>query len=190
MFTGIIEQLGRVKEIFPEKGIMVLETEISDLKPGESLSVNGICLTASRVDKKTVWFDISPETRRRTTIGNLKTGQKVNLERALKLSDRIGGHLITGHIDSKGRILSLKQTGAGREMTILFPAGLRKYIVPKGSIAVEGVSLTVNKVSGNRFSVVLVPYTLQQTTFNEKRVGEEVNIEVDIIARYLKSDLR
>ena len=186
MFTGIIEILCRVKEMAPARGILILEIEIDGLKPGESSAVNGNCLTAGRISRKDVQFDLSPETCGKTTVGSLRKGQSVNIERALKLGDRIGGHLVTGHVDGKGRIVSLRQTGAGKEMTVVFPTELKKYIVLKGSIVVEGVSLTVAGVSGNRFSVALVPYTLQRTTLGEKRIGDGVNIEVDIIARYLK----
>jgi len=186
MFTGIIEEIGKVKETAGKKGVLVLETSFSDLRTGESIAVNGVCLTVSRTEKDLVSFDLSPETLTKTTLGKLKTGQPVNLERALRLGDRVGGHLVTGHIDGKGKILAIRKTGTGKEITILFPAGIKKYLAVKGSVAIEGISLTVAGLFGNRLSVALIPYTLDKTNLGKKRVGDEMNLEIDIIARYLK----
>ena len=186
MFTGIIEEIGKVKEIAGKKGVLTLETSFSDLRAGESVAVNGVCLTAKELKNGLAIFDLSPETLKKTTLEKLKTKQPVNLERALRLSDRIGGHLVTGHIDGKGKIIAVRKTGPGKEVTILFPAEIKKYLAIKGSVAIEGISLTVTGLSGNRLSVALVPYTLNKTNLGEKRVGDEVNLEIDIIARYLK----
>ena len=190
MFTGIIEEVGKVKEIAGKKGILVLETGFPDLRAGESVAVNGVCLTVKELRNGLATFDLSPETLKKTGLGRLKTGQPVNLERALRLGDRVGGHLVTGHIDEKGKIMAVKKTGAGKEITVLFPAEIRKYLAVKGSVTIEGVSLTIAGLSGNRFSVALIPCTLNKTNFGEKRVGDEVNLEVDIIARYLKNGER
>jgi riboflavin synthase len=187
MFTGIIEKLGKVKKAVAAKSGLVVETSFPNLRAGESVAVNGVCLTVSRVKKNLASFDPSPETMRKTALGKLKTGQDVNLERALRLGDRIGGHFVSGHVDGKGRITALRPTGAGKEMTVIFPSELKKYLAVKGSIAVDGVSLTIARLSGNRFSTALIPYTLSQTNLRKKRVGEEVNLEVDMIARYLKN---
>ena len=186
MFTGIIEEVGKVKEVSGKKGVLILQTSFPDLRTGESVSVNGVCLTISRKDKNLVSFDLSPETLQKTALGRLKINQPVNLERALRLGDRLGGHLVTGHIDGKGKILAIRKTGAGKEMTVLFPPEIKKYLAAKGSVTIEGVSLTISGLSGNRLSIALIPYTLNKTTLGEKRVGDEVNLEVDIIARYLK----
>lgn len=202
MFTGIIENIGKVPTPVQGKGTLSIDVSLTDVKPGESIAVNGVCLTVTRVTENKIWFDLSRETLTRTTLGRLKSGDVVNLEQALRLGDRIGGHLVTGHVDGKGRIVGIKKTagtpmsnwagtpisnwGEGKEMVILFPAELKKYIIKKGSVAMEGVSLTVAEVFGNRVSVALVPYTLNQTNLGKKRIGEEVNIEVDILARYLK----
>ncbi|MCX5641734.1 MAG: riboflavin synthase [Candidatus Omnitrophica bacterium] len=186
MFTGIVEEIGKVKAVAGKKGILTLETSFSDLRDGESVAVNGVCLTVNRTEKKLASFDLSPETLGKTGLGKLKIGQPVNLERALRLGDRIGGHLVTGHIDGKGKILAIKKTGSGKEITILFPPEIKKYLAVKGSVAIEGVSLTVSGLSGNRISVALIPYTLTKTNLGEKRAGDTVNLEVDIIARYLK----
>ena len=186
MFTGIIEEVGKVKKIAGGQGILTLKTSFSDLRPGESVAVNGVCLTISRTEKNLASFDLSPETLKKTSLGKLRTGQPVNLERALRLGDRIGGHLVTGHIDGKGKILAIRKTGPGKEITILFPTEIKKYLAVKGSVAIEGISLTVSGVFGNRVSVALIPYTLAKTNLGGKRVGDEVNLEVDIIARYLK----
>jgi riboflavin synthase len=185
MFTGIIEKIGKVKELSGKKGFLVLETGFLNLREGESVAVNGVCLTVSRTEKNLASFDLSPETLKKTSLARLKIGGPVNLERALRLGDRIGGHMVTGHIDGRGKILAIRKTGAGKEMTVLFPAEIKKYLAVKGSVAIEGISLTVAGLSGNRLSVALVPYTLSKTTLGEKRVGAEVNLEVDVIARYL-----
>ena len=186
MFTGIIEEIGKVKEIAGKKGVLTLETSFSDLRTGESIAVNGVCLTISRTKNNLASFDLSPETLKKTSLGRLKIGQPVNLERALRLGDRIGGHLVTGHIDGKGKIIAVRKTGPGKEVTILFPAEIRKYLAVKGSVAIEGISLTVAGLSGNRLSVALIPYTLNKTNLGGKRVGGEVNLEVDIIAKYVE----
>ena len=157
MFTGIIEEVGKVKEVAGKKGVLSLETSFSDLRTGESMAVNGVCLTVKELKNGRADFDLSPETLKKTTLGKLKTGQPVNLERALRLGDRIGGHLVTGHIDGKGKILAIRKTGPGKEATILFPAEIRKYLAVKGSVSIEGISLTVAGLSGNRFSVALIP---------------------------------
>ena len=186
MFTGIIEEVGKVKEVSGKKGILTLQTSFSDLRDGESVAVNGVCLTISRKDKNLISFNLSPETLQKTALGRLKISQPVNLERALRLGDRIGGHLVTGHIDGKGKILAIKKTGAGKEITVLFPPEIKKYLAIKGSVAIEGVSLTISGLSGNRISIALIPYTLNKTNLGKKQVGNEVNLEVDVIARYLK----
>jgi len=186
MFTGIIERLGTARRLLPGRTGLEVSADLADLRLGESVAVNGVCLTATRSAQGLAAFDLSPETLSRTTLGALKAGDKVNLERALRLCDRVGGHLVTGHVDGKGRIVAKKPSGGGQELTVLFPAALRRFLAVKGSIAVEGVSLTVAGLRGNRATVALVPFTLRNTNLGGKRMGDEVNLEIDLIARYLR----
>jgi riboflavin synthase len=186
MFTGIVEGLGRVRRLAPGHGGLEVAAGLPEVRLGESIAVNGACLTVSRSGPGVVGFDVSPETLRSTTLGSLRRGETVNLERALRLSDRLGGHLMTGHVDAAGRIVALKGAASGKEMAVLFPAELRKYLERKGSVAVEGVSLTIAAVHGCRVTLALVPHTLRSTNLADKRVGDRVNLEVDPIARYLR----
>ena len=186
MFTGIIESLGTVRQLSPGRTGLVVETALTDVKLGESIAVNGACLTVSRTGRGELGFDVSPETLKKTTLGALRRGEMVNLERALRLSDRLGGPLMTGHVDAPGRIVALKGAASGKEMAVLFPAELRKYLAPKGSVAVEGVSLTIAALHGGRVTLALVPHTLKSTNLAKKRVGDRVNLEVDALARYLR----
>jgi riboflavin synthase len=164
----------------------VVETGFADVQLGESIAVNGACLTVSRAESGVVGFDVSPETLKKTTLGSVGRGEAVNLERALRLSDRLGGHLVTGHVDAAGRIVALKGSGSGKEMAVIFPAELRRYLAPKGSVAVDGVSLTIAALHGCRVTLALVPHTLKSTNLAQKRVGDRVNLEIDPIARYLR----
>ncbi|MCX5794279.1 MAG: riboflavin synthase [Elusimicrobia bacterium] len=184
MFTGIVESLGRVLSIAP--GRLAVKAEFADVKVGESIAVNGACLSVSRVRAGLVGFDVSPETLQKTTLGSLRRGEAVNLERALRLSDRLGGHLMTGHVDAAGRVVAMRGAAPGKELAVLFPERLRRYLVPKGSVAVEGVSLTIAALHGCRVTVALVPQTLKSTNLAHKRVGDRVNVEVDALARYLR----
>ncbi len=186
MFTGIIATTGRVRRTATGNKALVLDLALQDISEGESVAVNGVCLTVSATGEGWASFDLSRETRDKTTLGHLKAGSRVNIERALRLSDRLGGHLVTGHVDGKSRIARIRKVAQGREMTIALPRNLSKYLVGKGSVAVEGVSLTVGEVKGDGFTLFLVPFTLDRTTLGEKRVGDEVNLEVDILARYLR----
>jgi riboflavin synthase alpha subunit len=186
MFTGIVESLGKVRGVAQGRTGLVIETGFQDVRLGESIAVNGACLTVSRSGSGVVGFDISPETLKKTTLGSLRKGEAVNLERALRLGDRLGGHLMTGHVDAAGRIAAIKAVASGKELAVLFPAELRRYLALKGSVAVEGVSLTIAAVHGCRVTLALVPHTLQNTNLAKKRVGDRVNLEVDPIARYLR----
>ncbi|HNQ36032.1 MAG TPA: riboflavin synthase [bacterium] len=183
MFTGIIQDLGRVERI--AAGRLRLRTALAGLEAGESVAVNGVCLTVTGTGAAAE-FDLSPETRRRTALGRLRPGDRVNLERALRLSDRLGGHLVTGHVDGVARILTVRRTGTGRELSVAFPGRLRPYLAVKGSVALDGVSLTIAGLTGAKLTVALIPFTLEQTTLGGKRPGETLNIEVDALARYLK----
>lgn len=184
MFTGIIEQTGKLVRI----GNSSLEVEcgLGPLRVGESISVNGACLTVSSVTEGTLVADLSEETLERTNLGALQEGDAVNLERPLAAGDPLGGHIVQGHVDGVGRVVEARRLAGSVQMTIEVPETLSRYLVEKGSVAVDGVSLTVTLASGNRFSVALVPYTLEATNLGSRRPGDAVNIEADILAKYVE----
>lgn len=185
MFTGIIEAMGRVVE--PPPGRLTLDAgalDLAGLKFGESICINGACLTVVAREGAHLGFDVSAETLACTTLGRLQAGDVVNLERALRAGDRLGGHLVSGHVDGCGHIVSIRQDGNAARFDIEAPAELARYLCRKGSVAVDGVSLTVNEVSGRIFSVCIIPHTLAQTRLGAYRAGDAVNLEVDQIARY------
>ena len=155
-------------------------------KTGESLCVNGVCLTAAKKNGRKFEADVIGGTLRSTTLGALRVGDRVNLERPLRAGDPVGGHFVTGHVDGRGKILRLEKRGKNRTLTIQAPPALRPYLAAKGSVAVDGVSLTIQKVRGLKFQAGLVPHTLKATTLGRKRAGALVNLESDLIARYLK----
>lgn len=191
MFTGIIEEIGTIAEVRPiSNGVTVkigAATVLEDIKIGDSIAVSGPCLTVRDLVKNTFVADISEETSRRTTLRNCKEGTHVNLERSLRLGDRIGGHLVLGHVDEVATISGLKDEGSSSLMQVTVSPKVKPYIAYKGSIAVDGVSLTIANVYENTFDVALIPHTLEVTTLGEKRNGEIVNIEVDVMARYIES---
>lgn len=191
MFTGLIEGLGAVRALTPAAGdvrltLTVPESVGADLKPGDSLAVNGACLTVVSIDGSDYGFDVSTETLACTTLGRLAPGHRVNLERALRWSDRLGGHLVSGHVDAVGRVRSITAEARGQRWHFDAPEALHRYIATKGSITVEGVSLTVNSVDATGFGVMLIPHTVAVTTFATLAVGDPVNLEVDLVARYLE----
>lgn len=187
MFTGIIEQTGEVINF--KNGILSIKSGFTELKIGESISINGVCLTIDSIHKNIFSVNVSKETLRRTNFSQLKIGQKVNLERALTFQSRLGGHIVLGHIDTTVKILKLLPEGNSKLFLFSLPEKYSKYIVEKGSVALDGVSLTVSKLTSGYFSVVIIPYTLQSTTFSERNVGDLVNLEVDILAKYVESVL-
>ena len=192
MFTGIVREVGRVLSI-SEAGDTRLEIGCArpaeEIEIGASIACNGICLTV--VEKGTreggTWFavDASAETRARTTLGQWREGEAVNLEPALRVGDELGGHIVSGHVDGLGTILSVRPEGASHRVTIEAPAGLARFIAEKGSIAVDGISLTVNEVEGARFGVNIIPHTWEVTSLGGKSEGSTVNLEVDLMARYV-----
>ncbi len=193
MFTGIIAAVGKISRVESGKGGLRLaidagELGLSDLKIGNSVAVNGVCLTVVKRGKKSFGADVSRETLR-CTVGLDKPGE-VNLEKALALSDRLDGHLVLGHVDGVGRVVRFEAVGKSRLLRVRAPAALARYIARKGSIAVHGVSLTVNAVRGAEFEVNLIPHTLAATTLRHLRVGDGVNLEVDPLARYAERLLR
>jgi len=193
MFTGIIEEIGTIKEIKHSNQFVKISVRckkiISDVKKGDSISVNGICLTVTDFGKD--WFiaDVMPETLRKSGLGKLKATDQVNLERALRLSDRLGGHIVTGHIDSIGNVLSVENESDAIWITVEAPENTMRYIVMKGSVALDGVSLTVADVGEKSFKVSLIPMTSGLTTLGSKKNGNIINIECDITGKYIEKFL-
>lgn len=191
MFTGIIEAVGSIRDMQPKGGdlrltIAVGKLGMGDVALGDSIAVNGVCLTAIAFDSSSFSADVSRETLSLTSLGNLGRGSKVNLEKALTLQTRLGGHLVSGHVDGLGEVTGRHDDARSVRFSIRAPDHLAKYIAAKGSITVDGVSLTVNKVDGATFELNIVPHTLQETIIAAYRSGSRVNLEVDVVARYLE----
>ena len=189
MFTGIIEELGTVERIERKAGgaqglVISAELVSSDLSTGDSVSVNGACLTVVKTNKKEICFDVIEETLKHTNLLGLKAGDKVNLERALKVGDRFSGHFVSGHIDGTGEVLAGSGRNRGTFLKIGLFSDLLKFVVLKGSVAVDGVSLTVSEVGPDFLGVDLIPHTLKQTTLGLRKTGDKVNVEVDMLAKY------
>ena len=190
MFTGIIQTIGKISKIESNdsNSRIVFELEkfiLDDIRIGDSISVNGVCLSVIKKTEDTFSVDLSNETMRLTTFSVLKVNNNVNLEKAMILSDRINGHFVSGHIDGTGIIKEKKKEGRSTFFLIEFPEDLKKFVSKKGSISIDGVSLTINITQGNSFGVNIIPHTLSETIMSEYKEGDKVNIEVDLIARYL-----
>jgi riboflavin synthase len=189
MFTGIIQAVGRVAAIERRGGdarLRIAGLPLADGMLGESIAVSGVCLTAVAFSADGFAADVSAETLACTTLGDWSVGQAVNLERALAVGDRLGGHIVSGHVDGVGEVVSRRPDGRSERFTLRAPAALARYIAAKGSITVDGVSLTVNTVAGAEFGVNIVPHTLAHTSLDGLRTGSRVNLEVDLLARYLE----
>lgn len=190
MFTGIVEEMGVVKTVGKTlagtKLSLLAKLILEDLSPGASVSVNGACLTVVDVDAQGFAVDVSPETLSITTLGELATGDPVNLERAMKLNERIGGHLVSGHVDGVGAIIARQQDGNAVVLTIEAPPEIMRYCVPKGSVTVDGISMTINGVQDRSFSLSVIPHTAQNTTLGVKQMGARVNLESDVIGKYVE----
>jgi riboflavin synthase len=191
MFTGIVEATGRIVRTEPRGGDVRLVVDagtlgLDDVAIGDSIAVAGICLTAVSIEGNSFAVDVSNETLSRTSLGALGKGARVNLEKALRLADRLGGHLMAGHVDGLARIVAIEPDARSQRWTFELPRELARYAAPKGSIAVDGVSLTINEVDGCRFGVNLIPHTVEVTTLGDRKVGDAVNIEVDLVARYVE----
>ncbi|HOW28558.1 MAG TPA: riboflavin synthase [Elusimicrobiota bacterium] len=204
MFTGIIQSMGNV--VFQEGSKIEISTTLEGLKTGHSVAIEGVCLTVtkSRPDtpktapkrskkgaakaagKATVLsFDVSPETLSKTTLGSLKPGQTVNLEPSARMGDPLGGHFVLGHVDGTGSVASVTPDGESKIYEFAYPSSLRKYLVPKGSIAVDGISLTIVKILPGSFTVAIIPFTEQNTTLGRKKAGDPVNLEADILSKHM-----
>jgi riboflavin synthase len=190
MFTGIVEEMGAItmmeKTLAGTKMTVLASTVLSDLKIGDSISVNGICLTVVSKGERDFSVDASPETLSVTTLGQLLPGTPVNLERPMKLNERIGGHLVAGHVDGVGTVRSRQQEGNAIYFTIEAPSEVLRYCVAKGSITVDGISLTLNDVTQHGFTVTIIPHTAKATTLGLKRVDDPVNLEADLIGKYVE----
>ncbi len=187
MFTGIVEEVGRVSSLTDYRLVIKADKVLSDVKLGDSIAVNGACLTAVEFDADSFSVDLAPETLRRTSLGQAGDGAAVNLERALAANDRMGGHIVQGHVDGTGEITGLTPEADCFILEIEAPEGLAPYIVEKGFIAVDGISLTVVQKDARRFTISVIPFTLQNTNLHERKVGDLVNLEADILAKYVES---
>jgi len=191
MFTGIIEALGTIVAAEPKSGDLRLHIKAptldwSDVALGDSIATNGVCLTVVSLSGDGYWADVSNETLAHTTVGSWQTGQTVNLEKALTPQTRLGGHIVSGHVDGVGEVVSRHKDARSERFTLRAPASLAKYIAHKGSITVDGTSLTVNAVNGCDFELNIVPHTLEKTVIGSYQAGTKINLEVDVLARYLE----
>lgn len=191
MFTGIIQSVGRVVQLERRGGDVRLHVEgadldLTDTQLGDSIAVSGVCLTAVTLTGRGFAADVSNETLSLTSLGQLTVGDPVNLEKALRLADRLGGHLVSGHVDGLSTVVSIRPDARSQRWVFDVPPALSRYIAGKGSVCIDGTSLTVNEVNGRRFGVNLIPHTIDHTAFHARRVGDAVNIEVDVIARYVE----
>ncbi|MCR9011581.1 riboflavin synthase [Gabonibacter chumensis] len=194
MFTGIIEEIGTIKGMKRGDRSVVLEVEarkiLEDVKIGDSIATNGVCLTVAAIKGDRFFADVMPETVTRSNLGSLRAGDRVNLERALCANGRLGGHIVSGHIDGTGKIVNREKDENAIWITIEASAALLRYVVDKGSITIDGISLTVAGVSEDRFQVSIIPHTQHETTLVQKAIGEVVNLENDIVAKYIEKLLK
>ena len=194
MFTGIIQDTGTVRKFTRRGGDALIEVAtllpLDDVKIGDSIAVSGACLTVTALGAQGFTFDVSAETLSRTTLGGLRAGDRVNLEKALRMSDFLGGHLVLGHVDCVGRIVERTARADSIVCGFTLERGLSKYVVARGSVTVDGISLTVNSCEGDRFYVNIIPHTAEKTTLAGKKAGDPVNIETDILGKYVEKLLR
>lgn len=192
MFTGLVEAVGEIAEMKPSPGgyrVRIRTTLAADLVSGDSLAVNGVCLTVVTTDGGEVEADIGPETARVTTLGSLRQQQRVNLERSMRADGRVGGHFVQGHVDGSGLVEEIRPDGESHWLTISFDASLAPYLIRKGSIAVDGVSLTIARLGENVIDVMIIPFTWANTALSSLQVGNRVNIECDMIGKYVARSL-
>ena len=189
MFTGIIEELGKIRQITKSSIEIECVTVLEDAKIGDSIAVNGVCLTVKDKTQNSFAADVSQETFRVTALSNLSVGKLVNLERAMKCDGRFGGHIVSGHIDGVGKFKSLTKVGEFYNLQIELTSEQAKYVVKKGSIAINGISLTVAEINGNIINLAIIPHTFENTCLKELKIGEFINIEVDIVSKYIEKFL-
>jgi len=193
MFTGIIEDKGKVSRIEhrgqEKRLILELPPHLTELQLSDSININGVCLTVVQKNEQGIELDLSLETLQKTALGELKEGDQVNLERALRLTDRLGGHIVTGHVDGIGEIVEKREERDFLQLGIRIPESVSRYVVQKGSIAIDGISLTVNEYQEGEIRMTLIPYTIEKTTLKQKRVGDRVNLEADILGKYVEKFL-
>ena len=187
MFTGIVEEIGTINSLLNNVLTIQAEKVLADIKLGDSISVNGTCLTVVNFTESKFSVDLAPETLRRTAFGNLNPDDTVNLERALAANDRFGGHMVQGHVDATGRVISIRNEGDSSIFRISNPKRLKPYLVEKGFIAVDGISLTIVKVFTSSFTLSVIPYTRMNTNLRDQLIGGKVNLEVDILAKYVEN---
>lgn len=188
MFTGLVEAIGTLVEVKPMAGgyrVRIKSPVVGELKPGESVAVAGVCLTAILVDGDEMHADVGPETARITTLGGLRRGQLVNLERPMRVDGRLGGHFVLGHVDGVGQVDEIRPEADSFWLTIGYPAALRPYLIRKGSVAVDGTSLTIAGLGEKQFDVQVIPFTWTHTTLGRLKTGEHVNLECDMIGKYV-----
>ena len=182
MFTGIVQGTGKIVEVIEGKAIKSFKIEVPNtdsLDIGASVSVDGVCLTATSIENKIVSFDVIQETLSRTTLGQIEVDELVNIERSLKFGDEIGGHLLSGHIIATGIVNDKSKSGEGFDLSILAPPSIEKFLIEKGYVAIDGISLTIGKINNSRFNLHIIPETMRQTTIASKQIGDAVNIEID-----------
>jgi riboflavin synthase len=193
MFTGIVEDTAKVSRIEhrgQEKSLILeLPPHLTEVQLGDSININGVCLTVFQKNEQRIELDLSSETLQKTALRELREGDQVNLERALRLTDRLGGHIVTGHVDGIGEIVEKREEGDFLQLRIRVPESVSRYVVQKGSIAIDGISLTVNEYQEGEIRMTLIPYTIEKTTLRQKRVGDRVNIEGDILGKYVEKFL-
>jgi riboflavin synthase len=196
MFTGIIEEVGRVAGIVNRAGKRRLTVSASqvtgELKTGDSIAVSGVCLTAVEITPKTFAADLAEETWKRTSFSRIKKGALVNLELPMRLNERLGGHIVQGHVDGTGKLVALDQIGGGDDfwLQIEIPPELARYVIFKGSLSIEGISLTVAKIEGTRVGAAIIPHTVKMTNLKSLKAGDPVNLEVDLVAKYIEKMIR
>ena len=187
MFTGIVEEIGTINNLVNSVLTIQAEKVLTDIKLGDSIAVNGTCLTVVNFTESKFSVDLAPETLRRTTFGDLNPGDTVNLERALSANDRFGGHMVQGHVDATGRVISIRDEGDSSIFRISNPKRLKPYLVEKGFIAIDGISLTIVKALTSSFTLSVIPYTRINTNLRDQLIGGKVNLEVDILAKYVEN---
>jgi riboflavin synthase len=190
MFTGIVEEAGKVKAVTPRGKGWSLEVETrqvaKEAKIGDSIAVNGCCLTVTGVNGSQLNFDLLDETRAKTNLQTLQPGSRVNLEGSLRADGKVGGHFVTGHIEATAKVTQWARSGEDWELEAEVPAGLERYLVPKGCVALDGISLTIGRVEGRKFNIWIIPHTYEVTTLQDRKKGDELNLECDLLAKYVE----